>query len=245
MNYEINAISEQDWPAIRERSDILRATKTLPANRAVNIASGNFLVEIGNDDSRGELFRRCVFVTSVRSTLVTLSDAEAGKYQTSWKAWDGIQESEIASLNNELIDAVVALYGFRSDLLIQKVTHNPYLTIPTDTLLYTFDTNINLWFSSERNKIMNRYADELTKGKKSFFKWRFYWARWRGMPTYTKIDESLIQYLSPYFWNPSHLATLLAHLDEGGSRYCEDTKRVLTHLRNNERKPFISPDAAR
>jgi hypothetical protein len=161
MSYEIEVISEKDWENIRESSDILRATTARPNKRAVNHMNSNFLVEFGNNDNRVELFRRCVFVTSSRSVFINLSDANTGKYELSWEAWDGIQESEIASLNEKLVGAFVALYGVHEDSLVQNVTHNLYLEIPKDTLLYKFDTQIYLWYGSIRNHIMNRYTDEL------------------------------------------------------------------------------------
>jgi len=234
-SFEIETISDMDWEGIRQCSDILRNTTARPSKRAVNAANGNFLVEIGNSDDRGELVRRCVFVTSKRSTLITLADAPGGKYRTSWKAWEGIQESEIASLNSELLSAVASLYGFTEGRLVQGVTnnpHNPPSEIPKETLLKAFDTQVFLWFETKRLRLLSRHVDELKKGKESIFMWRFYWTKWKGAPTYTAIDSNLIGLLSAYLRHPNHLKTLLEHLDGGGDGFSEDTKQVLVHLRS-------------
>lgn len=235
MNYKKEPISEQNWSFIRACSDILRTTSAYPTERAINCANSNFLLEIGESDDRGELDRQCVFVSPSRSMFITLCNAphEGGKYQVSWKAWEGIQKQEITALNNELIIAFAVLYGFPEDRLVLRVIENPHLEIPKDTLIETFDICIKIWCDSKRIRIMDKYGEELTRGKKSLFKWRFYLTRWRGLPKYEKVEAALIRYMSAYLNNPGHMIVLLQHLDEGGEQYCEDTKRVLAYIRTH------------
>lgn len=232
MTYETESISDEEWKRIRECSEVLRGTSARPAGCAIERADGSFLVEIGNTDSRGELFRRCIYVTATRSLLVTVSDPTVRTYVISWKAWDGISEQELDALNVKLTQAVSALYPFTSSNLSVQVENNPYHEIPSQQLFELINSQINFWYGHKRLQVMQKQTEKLMRGKQSFLKWRFYLAKWRGLPKYESVNPALVDMVSAYFIHPKHKAMLMAHLDEGGEGFSDDTKRVLVYIRN-------------
>ncbi|MHB0925818.1 MAG: hypothetical protein ACYC1F_04865 [Gallionellaceae bacterium] len=236
MSYQIEAISENDWEVMRELFAVLRSVPSRPIQCAIDRETGNLFVEIANGDSIDPrepvaMDRRCVLIFENRPVLVRIFEPRRAILQASWSAWREIGEGWLNRLNCELKFAVATLYDVLSDSITTKVDRNPYHHIPRDELISGFDMAVNLWFDSRRLKILYRYTDRLIKGKQSFLKWRFYLAKWKGLPKYEKIDAELLGQLAEYFWNPHHLIYLLMHLDEGGERFSEDTKRVLTYIR--------------
>lgn len=208
----------------------------LPIPCAIDRETANLFVETANsdtDDPRESktMHRGCVFVFENSPIVVHISQPRFAILQASWTAWKEIEESWLDRFNCELKCAVSKFYSVSSDSVKTYVKENPYHHIPRDDLISGFDTAVNLWYGTKRYEIMNRYTNELIKGQKSFLKWRFYLVRWRGLPRYEEVTEGLRSWLYEYFWNPHHIIFLLMHLDEGGERFSEDTKRVLKYIR--------------
>jgi hypothetical protein len=235
MTYHIESIDEENWPDIRRHSDILRGMTSRPSKRVVDSVTGDSLVELKSENHRSEWMSSCVFVSSGRSTRVTLSDPSVGKYQAAWIAWDGIMEAEITDLNSKIFKAAITLYPFTATHLDVRVAQNPYEQIPKATLVGLFDAKVGAWYGFKRYRLITKRTKELKEGVNSPFMWRFYWAKWKGFPTYTAIDKELIRDLSHVLWHPNHLQVLLSHLDAGGERFSDDSKRVLAYLRNRKR----------
>ena len=239
MSYEVEEISQSDWERMKEMYDVLESISTPPQKRAIDRVTNDFFVEIGNDHDRreGDYFRRGLFSFNKRNVIVSITTSLNSNYrvfQTECNVWEGIGEDQIKALNDSLICAISTLYEIQEHSIVLKV-YNPYAEIQTESLIFYFDAQAKLWCDSKRYQIMNKYVEELNRGKQSLFKWRFHLAKFKGLPKYTEIDPELIRYLQPLLINPKHKVTLLNHLDEGGSHFCDDTKRVLAFIRNADR----------
>lgn len=235
MTYHIETIDEENWPGIRRCSEILSGMAGRPGRRVVDSVTGDSLVELRNENHRGEWMSNCVLVTSARSIRVTLSDPSYGKYQAAWTAWDGITEPEIADLNSKIFKAAIALYPFTATHLDVYVARNPHEQIPKATLIGLFDAKVGAWYGITRYRLITKRTKQLKEGVNTPFMWRFYMTKWRGFPTYTAISKELIRELSHVLWHPNHLQVLLNHLDAGGEGFSDDSKRVLAYLRNRKR----------
>jgi hypothetical protein len=235
MGFEVKAISESDWEILKENSQILKAISSRPLFRAVNEDTKDFLIEISKPYSHreGDWIIRCVFAFMHHETHVSIANARNSKFEVNWHVWKDIKEVEIIEFNKSLVSAIVALFGFNGNSIMLYVGGNPFVEIPIDELILHFDSRIDFFCSTERLRITEKYIEKLTEGKKSLFKWRFFLTKWKGIPKYNKVDHDLIRSLESFFINPKHKTLLFRHLDEGGSRYCEDTKRVLNYLRNS------------
>jgi hypothetical protein len=232
MTYELEAVTSSDWDTIRASSPVdLNMISAFPDTRAIDHSTGSFLFEVRNDDDRGEVFRRCLFATGGKSIFVSFSHGtEVGTWSVHWKAWDGIEEHEVALLNRELTEGVSSLYASRKESIVVKVSNNPFDQISKEEVIQRFDNQVGIHFSLKKIAMFYKATKELEKAKLSVFKWRFYWLRWRGLPDYLTIDTGLRNYLSPFTDDPRRLDILSEHLAQGGKNFSEETKIILRRL---------------
>lgn len=119
MSYEQEYVSQIAWEQLRDSyAADLSAISISPEKRAIDRSTGNFLVEVRNDDDRGEKFRSCLQVSGGRSTQASFSNGrKMGTWDVLWTAWSGIEEQDIALLNAELVEGVATLYGLRKEVI--------------------------------------------------------------------------------------------------------------------------------
>lgn len=239
MSYELETISPAEWENIKKQPEMQKhaGVSNVPIERAINHANGNFLIQVGVDSHRDEWQRRCVLVGYSRSLLVrfgNMSNTSGGKLSVSWRPWNGILEAEISPMNLELAEAFKSLYKLQDGQFVVEVVDNPYYVMPKDELIERFNSMVNIWFSRREYEAINRQIARLNAGKKSIFKWKFYLAKWQGVPQ-CKVTDDLINWVAGLTANPKYLDVLLQHLDDGGERFSENTKGTLAYIRN--RKP--------
>lgn len=237
MNYEIETISEKDWEELIQLFPNLSGQKSRPRKRAIEQSTNSFILNVSTADDARDACARCKFFYKGRWLNVSIRGRKSDGLITripEWWAWHGIQEAEIGAINESLISATRALFDLHeSDPIVPKVNNNPFYEITKEELINVINAAVTIWYDSKRIKDMRKRTNDLIQAKKTFFKWRFYLLRMMPMPSYNMVEESLIEYLKPYFINPKHKVILLQHLDEGGACFSEDTKRFLHFARKN------------
>lgn len=101
---------------------------------------------------------------------------------------------------------------------------NPLYWTPEVRTIYYFDFTVNNWFET-------RWLQQARAGKSSLFGWKFRLAKRRGFPIEEPITDELLNSLAEFTSDADALYYLFRHLDEGGAKYSEDTKRVLARIR--------------
>lgn len=126
----------------------------------------------------------------------------------------------------ETDEAVALLDAARSKAgrVFQMPEGNALYWTPEVRTIYYFDSTVNNWFET-------RWLEQARAGKCSLFGWKFRLAKRRGYPIEEPITDELLNSLAEFTSDADALYYLFRHLDEGGDKYSEDTKRVLARIR--------------